>query len=239
MDNKGHVAINIGGSGGSAGGSGNALDVVLAREEALHRFRDINWATYTRYGRAPRSRWMQFLLPVYCVSIQCGSCESDALCIYDMLYTLSNTSVPAASRSRSSRSLRSRRSRRSQSLVRQRMAMCVLLAQSLRLLAVQRRTCVCRVRSFPLSNPRSCCSSRRTQSTTSSSVRTRLTTLESSTVMSDRRTHSLSYVTDSGKVLASALLKLLKNVTEPTVIKYTLARMEELLPGARPAYPTA
>lgn len=36
---------------------------------------------------------------------------------------------------------------------------------------------------------------------------------------------------DSGKVLASALLKLVKNVTEPTVIKYTLARMEELLPG--------
>lgn len=37
--------------------------------------------------------------------------------------------------------------------------------------------------------------------------------------------------TDSGKTLATALLKLIKNVTEPTVIKYTLARMEELLPG--------
>lgn len=37
---------------------------------------------------------------------------------------------------------------------------------------------------------------------------------------------------DSGKVLGSALLKLIKNVTEPTVIKYTLARMEELLPGS-------
>lgn len=32
-------------------------------------------------------------------------------------------------------------------------------------------------------------------------------------------------------MLATALLKLIKNVTEPTVIKYTLARMEELLPG--------
>uniref|UniRef100_H3GYG9 V-type proton ATPase subunit H n=3 Tax=Phytophthora TaxID=4783 RepID=H3GYG9_PHYRM len=31
--------------------SGNgSLDVALAREEALHRFRDINWATYTRVG---------------------------------------------------------------------------------------------------------------------------------------------------------------------------------------------
>ncbi|KUF91717.1 Salicylate hydroxylase [Phytophthora nicotianae] len=30
-------------------GSGS-LDVALAREEALHRFRDINWATYTRAG---------------------------------------------------------------------------------------------------------------------------------------------------------------------------------------------
>jgi V-type H+-transporting ATPase subunit H len=35
---------------------------------------------------------------------------------------------------------------------------------------------------------------------------------------------------DNGRVLASALLKLVKNVTEPTVIRYTLARMEELLP---------
>lgn len=41
MENKGHVAINMSGSG--------SLDVALAREEALHRFRDINWATYTRY----------------------------------------------------------------------------------------------------------------------------------------------------------------------------------------------
>lgn len=31
-------------------------------------------------------------------------------------------------------------------------------------------------------------------------------------------------------MLGSALLKLVKNVTEPTVVKYTLARMEELLP---------
>lgn len=42
MDSKGHVAINMG------GGPNGALDVALAREEALHRFRDINWATYTR-----------------------------------------------------------------------------------------------------------------------------------------------------------------------------------------------
>jgi hypothetical protein len=43
MDPKNpHVAINIG------NGAGSSLDVVLAREEALHRFRDINWATYTR-----------------------------------------------------------------------------------------------------------------------------------------------------------------------------------------------
>lgn len=31
--------------------------------------------------------------------------------------------------------------------------------------------------------------------------------------------------------MGSALLKLVKNVTEPTVLKYCLARMEELLPG--------
>lgn len=37
-------------------------------------------------------------------------------------------------------------------------------------------------------------------------------------------------------MLASALLKLIKNVTEPTVIKYTLARMEELLPGMNNCY---
>ncbi|RLN36689.1 hypothetical protein BBJ28_00021212 [Nothophytophthora sp. Chile5] len=43
MENKSHMAINM--SGGGAG----SLDVALAREEALHRFRDINWATYTRY----------------------------------------------------------------------------------------------------------------------------------------------------------------------------------------------
>ncbi|CAI5743376.1 unnamed protein product [Peronospora destructor] len=42
MDSKSHVAINISGS--------VSLDVALAREEALHRFRDINWATYTRVG---------------------------------------------------------------------------------------------------------------------------------------------------------------------------------------------
>jgi hypothetical protein len=40
METKGHVAISMSGSG--------SLDVALAREEALHRFRDINWATYTR-----------------------------------------------------------------------------------------------------------------------------------------------------------------------------------------------
>ncbi|KAG6959921.1 hypothetical protein JG687_00004654 [Phytophthora cactorum] len=40
MESKSHVAINMTGSG--------SLDVALAREEALHRFRDINWATYTR-----------------------------------------------------------------------------------------------------------------------------------------------------------------------------------------------
>ncbi|KAL3671219.1 hypothetical protein V7S43_003151 [Phytophthora oleae] len=42
MESKSHVAINMSGSG--------SLDVALAREEALHRFRDINWATYTRAG---------------------------------------------------------------------------------------------------------------------------------------------------------------------------------------------
>ncbi|KAF1318525.1 V-type proton atpase subunit h, partial [Globisporangium splendens] len=34
------------------GGPNGALDVALAREEALHRFRDINWATYTRIAHA-------------------------------------------------------------------------------------------------------------------------------------------------------------------------------------------
>ncbi|KAH7474260.1 hypothetical protein PRIC1_013609 [Phytophthora ramorum] len=42
METKSHVAINMSGNG--------SLDVALAREEALHRFRDINWATYTRVG---------------------------------------------------------------------------------------------------------------------------------------------------------------------------------------------
>lgn len=44
MESKGHVAISMTGGGGNGG----SLDVALAREEALHRFRDINWATYTR-----------------------------------------------------------------------------------------------------------------------------------------------------------------------------------------------
>ncbi|TDH68042.1 hypothetical protein CCR75_008639 [Bremia lactucae] len=42
MEKKHHVVINMSGNG--------SLDVALAREEALHRFRDINWATYTRAG---------------------------------------------------------------------------------------------------------------------------------------------------------------------------------------------
>ncbi|KAL7680886.1 putative ATPase, V1 complex, subunit H, armadillo-like helical [Plasmopara halstedii] len=42
MEKKNHVAINMSGNG--------SLDVALSREEALHRFRDINWATYTRAG---------------------------------------------------------------------------------------------------------------------------------------------------------------------------------------------
>ena len=44
MMDKGHVSINMSGNAGAGG----TLDVALAREEALHRFRDINWATYTR-----------------------------------------------------------------------------------------------------------------------------------------------------------------------------------------------
>lgn len=43
MEGKSHVAINMSGAAGAG-----SLDVVLAREEALQRFRDINWATYTR-----------------------------------------------------------------------------------------------------------------------------------------------------------------------------------------------
>lgn len=42
MESKSHAAAMAG------SGAGNSLDVVLAREEALQRFRDINWATYTR-----------------------------------------------------------------------------------------------------------------------------------------------------------------------------------------------
>ena len=41
MDTAHHVVIDMSGSA--------SLDVALAREEALTRFRDINWATYTRY----------------------------------------------------------------------------------------------------------------------------------------------------------------------------------------------
>nr|CCA18464.1 Vtype proton ATPase subunit H putative [Albugo laibachii Nc14] len=40
-----HVAINM-----TAGPSTGALDVDSSREEALYRFRDINWAAYTRVG---------------------------------------------------------------------------------------------------------------------------------------------------------------------------------------------
>lgn len=39
------------------------------------------------------------------------------------------------------------------------------------------------------------------------------------------------WAADAGPLVGSALLKLVKNVTEPTVLKYCLARMEELLPG--------
>lgn len=41
-----HVAINM-----TGGPSTGALDVDSSREEALYRFRDINWAAYTRYDR--------------------------------------------------------------------------------------------------------------------------------------------------------------------------------------------
>lgn len=39
-----------------------------------------------------------------------------------------------------------------------------------------------------------------------------------------------SFLTQSGSNLGRALIKLLKNVTEPTVVRYALARIEELLP---------
>lgn len=38
------------------------------------------------------------------------------------------------------------------------------------------------------------------------------------------------FLSDAGNVVGGALLKLVKNVTEPTVLKYALARMEDLLP---------
>ncbi|GAB9470594.1 hypothetical protein Gpo141_00007835 [Globisporangium polare] len=114
---KGHVAINMGGGAPSSG----TLDVALAREEALHRFRDINWATYTRAGGFSLEKLEISALKEIETIAKPGAEDGNANAIDDFLI-------------------------------------------------------------------------------------------------------------DSGKTLATALLKLIKNVTEPTVIKYTLARMEELLP---------
>ncbi|TMW64385.1 hypothetical protein Poli38472_013007 [Pythium oligandrum] len=110
------VAINI-----SANAAGNTLDVVLAREEALHRFRDINWATYTRAGGFSLEKLEISALKEIETIAKPGAEDVNANTVDDFLV-------------------------------------------------------------------------------------------------------------DHGRTLASALLKLVKNVTEPTVIKYTLARMEELLP---------
>lgn len=116
MDNKNpHVAINMSGNG-----AGSQLDVALAREEALHRFRDINWATYTRAGGF--------------------SLEKQEITALKEIETLAKPGDDV-----------------------------------------------------------------------------------NANAVDD-------FLVDSGRTLASALLKLVKNVTEPTVIKYTLARMEELLP---------
>lgn len=114
MDSKGHVAINMTGSG--------SLDVALAREEALHRFRDINWATYTRAG-----------------GFSLEKAEITAL------MDLEGTIKPGAD-------------------------------DTTNVKAVD------------------------------------------------------EFMSDAGPLVGSALLKLVKNVTEPTVLKYCLARMEELLP---------
>ncbi|KAF4147088.1 V-ATPase subunit H [Phytophthora infestans] len=114
MDSKGHVAINMTGSG--------SLDVALAREEALHRFRDINWATYTRAG-----------------GFSLEKAEITAL------MDLEGTIKPGADDTTNVRAVD-------------------------------------------------------------------------------------EFMSDAGPLVGSALLKLVKNVTEPTVLKYCLARMEELLP---------
>ncbi|GLE00746.1 hypothetical protein PINS_up009534 [Pythium insidiosum] len=117
MDPKNpHVAINI-----SAAANSGSMDVALAREEALHRFRDINWATYTRAGGF--------------------SLDKEEI---NALKEIEAIAKPGAE---------------------------------------------------------------------------------------DTNTNAVDdFLLDSGRVLGSALLKLVKNVTEPTVVKYTLARMEELLP---------
>ncbi|OWZ12621.1 V-type proton ATPase subunit H [Phytophthora megakarya] len=114
MDAKSHVAINMSGSG--------SLDVALDREEALHRFRDINWATYTRVGG---------------FSLE----KTEITALKDLEGVIKPGADDAAN-----------------------------------VKAVD------------------------------------------------------EFMSDAGLLVGSALLKLVKNVTEPTVLKYCLARMEELLP---------
>eukprot|EP00644_Phytophthora_capsici_P010322 jgi/Phyca11/573119/estExt2_Genewise1.C_PHYCAscaffold_510194 len=114
MESKSHVAINMSGSG--------SLDVALAREEALHRFRDINWATYTRAGGFSLEKTEITALKDLEGVIKPGADDA--------------TNVKAVD----------------------------------------------------------------------------------------------EFMSDAGPLVGSALLKLVKNVTEPTVLKYCLARMEELLP---------
>ncbi|KAG6614140.1 V-type proton ATPase subunit H [Phytophthora cinnamomi] len=114
MENKSHVAINMSGSG--------SLDVALAREEALHRFRDINWATYTRAGGFSLEKTEITALKDLEGVIKPGADDATIVKAVD------------------------------------------------------------------------------------------------------------EFMSDAGPLVGSALLKLVKNVTEPTVLKYCLARMEELLP---------
>ncbi|ETI53062.1 hypothetical protein F441_03916 [Phytophthora nicotianae CJ01A1] len=114
MEKQSHVAINMTGSG--------SLDVALAREEALHRFRDINWATYTRAGGFSLEKAEITALKDLEGAIKPGADDA--------------TNVKAVD----------------------------------------------------------------------------------------------EFMSDAGPLVGSALLKLVKNVTEPTVLKYCLARMEELLP---------
>ncbi|TDH69854.1 hypothetical protein CCR75_004772 [Bremia lactucae] len=162
MEKKHHVVINMSGNG--------SLDVALAREEALHRFRDINWATYTRAGGFSLEKTeIAALKDLECVIQPTFDGTMNVRTYARFFHVKFPTNSPCLDQSRG------------------------------------------RI-------PQWCVGNHPFQHHQNTIINCFL---------------CFRTVIVSGSLVGSALLKLVKNVTELTVLRYCLARMEELLPGTR------